>query len=1565
MAAGHARTRILGGGGAQVRTNRAFVELATGMHYRSGNQWKESKELIESFPGGAIARCGPHKVIFANNLNTAGAVDVETPDGQRLRSTPLGLSYRDIKSGKTVWLAEIQDCQGRIIGSNQVIYAGAFGKLADLRYTYRKSGWEQDVILRASPDQPESYGLDPESTVLEVATEFISPPKPNVSSREKSAAKEADEPDQEVSFGGVKLGRGRAFSLPEERGRRHVPVKKQWLNVDNRSILMENVPLRVLKADLARLPKLASTKQQENTALRLAGTLPLSPTAPARGSDASPMEIAGLSQPQQGVVLDYVAYVEMSGGYYYGDWTFFSDTTYFIEDYCGFSGTVQFEAGTILKFWKDASSWLELDGPVVWKTESYRPALFTSADDDTIGEFAGFLCPNWTGEPTVNPGQTYVYFYNPTNISVIRNARFCYAGTAAFAYNEAHFWNCQFIQCRNCVGTGGGWSNYYPGYGELITPALYFRNCLMEGAGAESGRGNAVAVGLSEWDWDFDGLFLVADHVTAVNFDNDLSCPFWDGEFANSLLVNVQTITAAAPVQSHNAVLASAAGIFEVGGSGNYYLPKYSPYRNGGSAGSGFDGWISESLANLKGKTTEAPIAIPRFMVVSGELTFFPQTRRYTSGSTDLGYHYDALDYTIAAMLVDGGSITVQPGTAIGFRQDSAESEWWQGMWPWWWTEMGIELMKDSTLISRGTPTMPNIFTDVQFVQESAHRGVWDFFAIDRLCLDPDDPFFWADDPGKSPPVVDFRFCNFYVARGPLSDRRYLIEAGDWYTWSPAVNLSLRDCKLYGGSIWLGQDWMWEPQPCAISWVNNLFNSTEVFLAPWWMEFYYGPPDWVELAFEARNNLFQRGDMMLGPIPSQSWVIKDNLFDEEWADQLTSETIDHDYNGYWPQTPRLTPSGTHDKLLTSAPAYQVGPLGNYYLPTSSSQSGYTLRNAGSRTVSAARLAQYTTRVDQAKENKDLNVTIGLHYVATAGSTSTMPKDTDSDGIPDYVEDANGNGLWDSDTETKVDDIHTDSGIADFNNSRYDDIDLDGDGMVGRVETALTKNSLVSDNPLSIASFPGSTVGGIVQVLVNVSSALAEQAEGVSLLSTYIDPSGEKSTWDLLPATGAEVADLSGSHPAIEWNTSYHPNGLHAVCLALSYGDAKPVYGPLRLVNTDNKVLFPDPFDGFGNGGLNVLAVAGPNAEYVIKLYDENAAPLTYNDNGVQREFTLQGTADSSGLIDLVWDLTFPNGSAFAGETIKGDFFVTARAPTTGFQPLSDTEACPVMGSGPHGCGSRCWKKEPPWEDGDFLVARTQECPDEDPRLNGMTGNIIDVIGNWIWYDAYYDLSPSESLFIPVEGWLPWPQTADNVFVLTAATRQHFLETLPSSRNLLWMGHSSGWGFGSSQDPDYYNRYGCPEVGGSRARISSGDVRDALSNNARRTFNHPYRLVMMAGCCGATGDLSEAFGIPHHFVSVAYYTRHGVPPRAFIGATYTTGDLDCDNSDNARKISYSHVVLFRHWMWGDPLSYCLQRAQEPWSASDPLDCGDDSPLGKVRDPLHKDFVILGAQNLTIQ
>src|SRR5207237_7409688 len=85
-----------------------YTEISDGMHYWNG-QWQESRDLIEIAGDQAVAQYGPAKVIFSGNLNVPGAIDLTSPNGNRLRSQPLGLYYFDRVSGQTVALAAVKD----------------------------------------------------------------------------------------------------------------------------------------------------------------------------------------------------------------------------------------------------------------------------------------------------------------------------------------------------------------------------------------------------------------------------------------------------------------------------------------------------------------------------------------------------------------------------------------------------------------------------------------------------------------------------------------------------------------------------------------------------------------------------------------------------------------------------------------------------------------------------------------------------------------------------------------------------------------------------------------------------------------------------------------------------------------------------------------------------------------------------------------------------------------------------------------------------------------------------------------------------------------------------------------------------------------------------------------------------------------------------------------------------------------------------------------------------------------------------------------------------------------
>jgi hypothetical protein len=93
-------------------------------------------------------------------------------------------------------------------------------------------------------------------------------------------------------------------------------------------------------------------------------------------------------------------------------------------------------------------------------------------------------------------------------------------------------------------------------------------------------------------------------------------------------------------------------------------------------------------------------------------------------------------------------------------------------------------------------------------------------------------------------------------------------------------------------------------------------------------------------------------------------------------------------------------------MLTNSPVYQSSYLGNYYYPTNDGLLS-RLIDAGSRYASDAGLYHFTTTTNQVKEGAT-KVDIGFHYVAIDPTTG-QPYDTDGDGVPDYLEDVNGDG----------------------------------------------------------------------------------------------------------------------------------------------------------------------------------------------------------------------------------------------------------------------------------------------------------------------------------------------------------------------------------------------------------------------------------------------------------------------------------------------------------------------------------------------------------------------------
>lgn len=389
--------------GERIQQTGQYTEIANGLHYFANGQWHETQELIEPSPQGAVALHGPYQVIFSQNLNTAGAIDMLMPDGKRLTGGVLAISATDAATGETIILGEVQDSIGEILPPNQMIYRDAFsGLAADVRYTYAKGYFEADVIIRERPAMPDHF--DPATTRLDIITEFLRAPVPT---KTHAVLKRKPElVDETLDFGQMRMILGKAFEIAPN-ARTKTPVAKRWREVDGRKILIESVEYELLRPSLEQLPA-GEVRRQAKSTHQL-------PDPRTQSLASKPIEIAQAIYNPTGVVIDYVLVYDQS------NYTFLSGETYLVSGPVQLSNTTTFQSGAVIKYTPGA--YIILGGQASFPTAGPK-VIFTARDDDTVGEKIA----------TAPLSGTYAFpalHFNTDGISVeIKNAQFRHAETA-------------------------------------------------------------------------------------------------------------------------------------------------------------------------------------------------------------------------------------------------------------------------------------------------------------------------------------------------------------------------------------------------------------------------------------------------------------------------------------------------------------------------------------------------------------------------------------------------------------------------------------------------------------------------------------------------------------------------------------------------------------------------------------------------------------------------------------------------------------------------------------------------------------------------------------------------------------------------------------------------------------------------------------------------------------------------------------------------------------------------------------------------------------------------------
>ena len=393
-----------------------------------------------------LSRKTQYQAIFAEDATASeGTIDLLMVNGARSRVRPIGLAYTEIKDGqpgKSVFVSELQSSAPAQVSDTEVVYPGALNE-ADLRFRLSLAGAEQDVVIRRRLARPRDLQLDEKLVRVECWSEVLEGPAPEKSAGSVTRADGSVDPDESLNFGPMQINRGEAFSVGDATG--SLRISKLWQQISGTNYLIESVPYFELAPLLAQLPAAqARTIDRDKlnalwarASVQVGRAYPRAGQAPPRERQLGNVGVADQNMPSDrkralplslpeirsaqvqapkatsvaraepvrdssapGVVLDWTLLGSATNFTFKGDSTYYCNGTVNLS-VTGTNATV-IEGGTVVKFTNStASARITIIGPISCQTSAYRPAVFTSKDDSSIGE----AITGSTGSPTNFYGQ--------------------------------------------------------------------------------------------------------------------------------------------------------------------------------------------------------------------------------------------------------------------------------------------------------------------------------------------------------------------------------------------------------------------------------------------------------------------------------------------------------------------------------------------------------------------------------------------------------------------------------------------------------------------------------------------------------------------------------------------------------------------------------------------------------------------------------------------------------------------------------------------------------------------------------------------------------------------------------------------------------------------------------------------------------------------------------------------------------------------------------------------------------------------------------------------------------
>ncbi|HXC34898.1 MAG TPA: LamG-like jellyroll fold domain-containing protein [Candidatus Acidoferrales bacterium] len=909
-------------------------------------QFRSSQEDVEILPdgSGASATNGAHQTFFPNDIGN-GVITSVGPDGTTLRSAPVGLFYDT--GTNLVMVAALTNAAGEIFGSNVVVYPNAFGPVADLRYTYRRNGLEQEVILRQKLPAPESFGTDFDSAHvrLELVTEFFNAPEPAQSA---TVSGPLGLSDATLTFGGqLKFVRGRAFSIgnssPTNLSAGGIDVFKSWEPTGNGTYcLVEALPYERAASDLSALPASRTAAKHRAPVKRTSLAQLMRPEPSPQRAERHRMRMAAAPlRYRNGLDLDYQEVLGSETNF-----VFAGDCTYLISGELDLFGTTTIEGGVCVKYPANSDNPVVFYGPVICNTSDRMPATFTASDDNSVGfEIAGS-----SGSPAGTYADSAIFYCNSSNSAALHDLRINYAYYALEmeAGSSNVIRDIQFI------------NDSIPLFCYEVTN--YLENALIW---------NATNVCI----WE-DYSATIAENVTA-----DGGSGLWNAwaqpsslAATNCLFVGLATLDGAF-AGGNNATNPSASGVFRTAGGGGHYLSAGSPYRAAGTAN------IDPALlADLSQKTTQPPVVYDATNISSlGALGL--QAQRDTNNPPDLGWHYPAADYLLGGCGLHS-NLTVTAGAVVGWFYDSDE----------YGIVDTVTLNDGANLSFNGNATQPCFFAEGAMVQEvSSFSGYNENNASGAIMFNGSGNtnllprlsanfLKWTSD-GNAIPLSDnwaygagsFKNCELYGGQVQTYGMQSLTftnclffrDCLEFIDQGYALSYAFLNCTFYNGCLYSAR-YDYDTGISSSFWLieNTTFDGTA-----------FGNSDNDDLGGSPSNTLFNY-----------------NAYD---TNNLSWESY---------SMPHSTSYGTNEvvgpkDLMVGGYGWQSWFGANFYLPPVS-----PLIHKGNTNAGVLGLYHFTVITNQEIEGTNL-VSIGYHFVATDANGN--PLETLWFGIPDYLSDPNG------------------------------------------------------------------------------------------------------------------------------------------------------------------------------------------------------------------------------------------------------------------------------------------------------------------------------------------------------------------------------------------------------------------------------------------------------------------------------------------------------------------------------------------------------------------------------